>query len=166
MTMPPTRIRVFWSRTRMDGECLLWTAGKVPGGYGAFFVGGKNVMAHRVAWTIAHGPIADGMVIRHSCDRPACVRPSHLIAGTQRDNMADKYERGRACHPRGSAHFRAKLTDDAVLAIRNAVAAGESVATVAARHGVTVANVRLVASGRTWRHVGGPRTVLSTAVTP
>ncbi|WP_428832632.1 HNH endonuclease signature motif containing protein, partial [Pseudomonas aeruginosa] len=50
---------------------------------------------HRLAYADAHGPIPDGMLIRHKCDNPACFNVNHLELGTQRDNMQDASKRGR-----------------------------------------------------------------------
>ena len=34
--------------------------------------------------------------MRHKCDNPPCVRPSHLLLGTHADNAMDASMRGRA----------------------------------------------------------------------
>jgi len=45
------------------------------------------LQAHRVSYELANGPIPAGMVIDHACHRPSCVRPSHLRAVTQKQNL-------------------------------------------------------------------------------
>jgi len=55
----------------------------------------KDVMAHRLAWEYAVGPIPEGMKVLHSCDNPPCCRPDHLFLGTQSDNMKDAAGKGR-----------------------------------------------------------------------
>jgi hypothetical protein len=53
-------------------------------------------MAHRWSWTLANGPIPDGMVVMHRCDNPPCVNPGHLSLGTQLENIADRVSKGRS----------------------------------------------------------------------
>lgn len=62
-----------------------------PNGYGRF----RRDNAHRIAWTIYNGPVPDGKWILHHCDNPSCVNPSHLYAGTPKDNAQDRMKRGR-----------------------------------------------------------------------
>lgn len=47
---------------------------------------------HRLAYYLAHGPIPDGTIIRHSCDNPPCCEWQHLLAGTHADNVRDRAE--------------------------------------------------------------------------
>jgi hypothetical protein len=56
----------------------------------------KNQLAHRVSYLLTYGPIPDGMVIRHRCANAWCVNPSHLLIGTQQQNINDMYARKRA----------------------------------------------------------------------
>jgi hypothetical protein len=79
--------------------CLLWI-GTTPcrHGYGRIRVIGRTspVLVHRIAFELAHGPIPAGMKVCHCCDTPACLNPDHLFLGTQRDNLRDMYDKGRA----------------------------------------------------------------------
>lgn len=77
----------FWTKVRKTSGCWLWTAGKRGGGYGSFYLDGRNRAAHRVSYEWANGPIPADLVVDHVCRTPACVRPDHLRAVTQRDNL-------------------------------------------------------------------------------
>ncbi len=74
--------------------CVEWE-GALSGGYGVRRVRGVRWYVHRLAWTEEHGPIPDGMVVRHRCDNPRCYNVEHLQLGTQSDNTQDMHERGR-----------------------------------------------------------------------
>ncbi len=82
----------FWEKVDVRGpdECWPWLAGKVPGGYGAFFIAGKMLRSHRVAYELAIGPIPEGMVIDHvkarGCNGTDCTNPAHLEPVTVREN--------------------------------------------------------------------------------
>lgn len=58
-----------------------------------------TVQAHRFVYELTFGEIPDGLNVCHRCDNPPCVRPDHLFAGTQRDNMIDKWKKGRGYSP-------------------------------------------------------------------
>jgi len=73
--------------TDKSGDCWIWTGAMRENGYGHILLNGKMRGAHRVAYELAVGPIPHGLVIDHLCRTPACVRPEHLEAVTQRENV-------------------------------------------------------------------------------
>lgn len=68
-------------------ECLIWTANVNSQGYGLFWLKDRKVLAHRLAYEMATGPIPDGLTIDHLCRTTRCVCPSHLEAVTHRENV-------------------------------------------------------------------------------
>jgi hypothetical protein len=67
-------------------DCWTWAATRDRHGYGTFYLGGRNVGAHRAAWSLLVGPIPDGLHLDHLCANPPCVNPDHLDLVTQREN--------------------------------------------------------------------------------
>lgn len=80
--------------------CAEWTGARSRGGHGQIGIDGRRVGTHRVAWTLAYGPIPDGMFVCHRCDNPPCVNPAHLFLGTALDNMRDMVTKGRHAQSR------------------------------------------------------------------
>lgn len=79
----------FWSKVENagEGECWRWTDALTTHGYGQLWLSGRYISAHRIAWTIAYGPIPDGLLIDHLCRNRACVNAAHLDLVTQRENV-------------------------------------------------------------------------------
>lgn len=146
----------FWAKVDRHGpdECWPWTAAVNEHGYGVFNATGRKagplVKAHRFSLELAGVDTAD-LVVRHSCDNPPCVNPTHLSVGSKADNTADMVARGRA--PFGTRSGSAKLTDAAVTEIRARVAAGELHRVLAAEFGVHKATISDVARRRSWTHL-------------
>lgn len=149
--LPRALVARFWSHAKRDrdydpendrdglGPCLLWTGARTKAGYGTFSVGDVKVLAHRLAWRIRNGPIPPDTLIRHRCDVPRCLRPSHLEPGTTADNMRDAVKRGR--------HGTARLTIDQVRRIRELRETGETMPAIAAAIDSTPVLVRNVLRG-------------------
>lgn len=78
-----------------NGDCWLWTGCKLPKGYGQIGIANVPALAHRVSYELANGPIPEGLHVLHACDNPSCVNPTHLLAGTPKDNMQDMISKGR-----------------------------------------------------------------------
>ena len=100
----------FWAKVNKDGPtmphmdspCWLWMAGTDIGKYGFFQILGRSYRAHRIALTLAVGPIAQGLVAMHACDNPSCCNPAHLRAATNAENILDAALKGLM--PSGSRH--------------------------------------------------------------
>lgn len=98
------RLKRFWSKVSKNGpvpkhvphlgKCWIWIAGK-RGKYGTFWHGTEMVSAHRYSYEEQVGKIPPGMFGLHRCDNHICVRPSHIFAGTQKDNALDCLSKGR-----------------------------------------------------------------------
>jgi hypothetical protein len=134
-------------------DCWEWTGNKPDGRYGHFSVSGKAIKAHRWIYAALCGPVADGVVIRHKCDNPCCVNPSHLTAGTPADNVHDMHDRGRNADRRGEKHPLAKLTADDVIELRRLKAMGLTNRAIADKFGISVQQAGKIARRENWRHV-------------
>lgn len=77
----------FWVMVEKTETCWLWMGAKQPEGYGRFGAGpGKSPLAHRFAYELLVGPIADGMTIDHLCRNTSCVNPAHMEPVTREEN--------------------------------------------------------------------------------
>lgn len=124
----------------LDDQGHRWWLGAIDGGsdrsggYGRFQAGPGRLTsvittAHRYAWTLNHGPVPPGLVVRHRCDEQLRTASGHLELGSFGDNTWDAV--ARPCRPshldvRGSAE-RSRAIRDAVLAVL-ATGASSSVA--------------------------------------
>lgn len=69
------------------GPCWLWTAA-LSQGYGHFSYQGRNISAHRFAWTVVMDrPLPKAKQLDHLCRVRACVNPLHLEPVAQSLNL-------------------------------------------------------------------------------
>lgn len=147
----------FWARVKKTETCWLWTGRPDASGYGCVRIRDegrcRSIQAHRAAFGLLTGvlPGADE-VLRHVCDQRHCVCPAHLVAGTHRDNVRDRVERGRCA--RGERNGRAKLSAEDVREIRFEINSGLSSAkSLSRRFQVDLKTICAIRDGRTWRHL-------------
>ena len=117
-------------------------------GYGVAWLDGKCHHAHRLAYSLANGPLVPGLDVRHACDNRKCCNPAHLSLGTRQENMQDAVDRGRV--RRGEDKKNATLNVAKVREIKTSTA---SSADLARSLDVSYGVVHAVRSGKTWRHV-------------
>jgi len=118
-------------------------------GYPRIFFNKKITPISRVYHEKYKGKIPKGHMVRHTCDNPACINPSHLLAGTHQDNVDDKVRRGR--QPRGESSGRAKLTESQVREIRKL--ANPSPTLLGRKYGVSDTTIIDIRKGKIWKHV-------------
>jgi hypothetical protein len=83
----------FWAHVDAMGDCWQWTGTTNTKGYGRFNVSGRQAVAHRVAFEVLVGPIADALQLDHLCRNRGCVNPDHLEPVTRRENILRGYSR-------------------------------------------------------------------------
>lgn len=167
----------FWKYVRKTERCWIWTGSTFKAtGYARTFINRQGKHAHRVSYEMAYGPIPDGLMVLHDCDRfyapgdisyRLCVRPDHLFLGTAADNMADCKQKGRHAvglrngaytkpesRQRGENSGMSKLTDSQVVEIRRRYKAGGiSQEKLGKEYGVTQPLVKEIVHGRIWKHL-------------
>lgn len=145
----------FWSKVAVKGpeDCWEWTAARYASGYGCIRIDGKNKKAHRISYEIHKGPIPDGLLVMHSCDRRHCVNPSHLSVGTQKQNIKDMFLRGREKR-------RIVIPDETIIAIRKDYCGGLSKPEIIKKYGIAFGGFSAIIGGTVRKELfsrsGGP----------
>lgn len=176
----PDIIQRFWARVEkcFHGNecqhcCWAWQGHCLASGYGTVSwklkgAPGKWDYAHRMAWSINHGAIPQGMVIMHTCDYPSCVNPAHLQLGTPQDNARDAQAKGRLMA--GDRHYlrldpekigygeeapNSSLTTEIVITIRQLYAEGWPQKQIADYLKIGTSAVFKIVHRQRWPHIPG-----------
>lgn len=151
----PLTVR-FWKFVKKTPTCWEWHGYREPRGYGKIRIrkrsgNGETFRAHRLAWWLTTGEKLSGKyVLRHLCNNPSCVRPSHLRAGTQKDNVRQCIRDGRRAYLRGEQNGNSRLTSRIICKIRKSSAAGVA---LGRKYGVSGTSITAIRKRRTWKHV-------------
>lgn len=108
--------------------CWLWLRTTNEQGYGRLYVNGVRVYAHRLAYELSKGSIAEGLVVRHKCDTPSCCNPEHLVLGTRAQNANDRDRRGRGRWLHNEERPTIRYSNAVIIAIRSAVGSTRQIA--------------------------------------
>jgi len=127
----------------------LWKGQTDKDGYGIISVKHVKVRAHRLAFYLLHRYLPP--VVRHEEPIPNDINPYRLLAGTQKENAADRARHGNTAS--GARNGRSKLTPEKVRAIRRAADRGAVQAELARHHSVDPTTIRDIVRGRIWKHV-------------
>lgn len=87
-SLPPTER--FLAKVQRSSGCWEWAAGKTQDGYGAFYLNGRSITAHRASWILFRGSIPDAHDVDHKCHNRRCVNPDHLQVATHKQNMENQ----------------------------------------------------------------------------
>lgn len=131
-------------------ECSIFEGFKTAKGYGQKKYKGRLWRAHRLVYTLAHGDIPKGLVVRHKCDNPSCVNLEHLELGTVKDNNHDKIKRGRVKAPKGDSHYNSKLTEESV---RFILTSKLDAKTLSLQLGIDRNYIYTIRKGKAWNHI-------------
>ncbi len=104
-------------RCTLDADgCILWIGATARGGYGSMTVKGKRKQVHRYIFELYTGiKLKPTDFICHSCDKPACIKPDHLMLGDDQLNRQDKINKNRQMQ--GTDQWRSILDKETIALI-------------------------------------------------
>jgi len=143
-----------------DDECWPWTGMVTKSGYGRVRFNGGRYYAHRVIFWMANKGVIElaapkidrdtvGFLL-HKCDNPICCNPSHLMVGSQLDNIRDRDRKNRHADFSGSKNPNSKFSMEQVLTMREEYKNGKTAKALAAEKNVTYSCMKRLLRGKTY----------------
>lgn len=148
-------IRRFLDKVRVtDQGCWDFTGSTDGDGYGQFWFQGRTIGAHRFSAEHLAGLTIHGLCVCHRCDRPICVNPQHLYAGTNSVNTQDRESKQRGA--KGSKVGTSKLSEQQVKEIRDCYQQSQGhkgiLTALAKQYCVSVTAIWIIVHNKGWRH--------------
>jgi hypothetical protein len=136
-----------------DG-CWECTSHSLDKGYPKFTRENRKWFISRWMYTQNIGPIPEGMIVRHKCDNPMCINPTHLELGTPYDNSADMVARGRSTVGKQWKN-KSRIPLEKIKEIKKALKdpIKKSYATIGKKFGVSKNTVMSISKGWTWSDI-------------
>lgn len=134
-----------------NGCHIVTSHARRPNGYPYIQRGGKQKPIHRYTYEQRYGELeSSSIVIRHSCDNPACINIDHLSKGTQQDNMNDKVDRNR--QTKGEDAGKAVITEQEAKLIKYFYE-GWTHDEIASQYRINRRQVSRIRNGSSWKHI-------------
>ncbi len=146
-------IERFIEKISFKNGCWIWIGYKHPRtGQAGINIKGQCKIAYRVFYERFIGP-TNGLFVLHTCDNPACLKPSHLFLGTQDDNIKDMVKKNRQPFAKNSRAI--KFNNEKIKEIRKIFkAAGHpNFDQIAKIYGANRATIYDIFHRRTWKHI-------------
>ena len=105
MRLSEAELSRFVSKVVRVDNCLLWAGTLDYHGYGVFWLNGKMVKAHKIAYNHVFGEVKAGNIIHHVCATRHCVNPEHLTeVEIQNHHLTFNVRKGSDHHNGGKVH--------------------------------------------------------------
>lgn len=140
----------------IEGNCWIWKWGTTPDGTPQAQINGEKWLVTR--W-LKRNELQPGLIVRHKPGihdkpgikhNPSCIRPSHLIVGTSKENMEDRIIDGTDTYTQGPKTY---LTTKQVIEIYLRLLKGEKQSKLAREYGVHKSTIFDIKKGRSWTEV-------------
>lgn len=125
-----------------NSGCWIWMKGVNSAGYGAAYITGVQVLAHKLSKSFSCvDALSPDVDVCHKCDNTYCINPDHLFVGDRTTNMQD-------CSRKGRHVGNTQLTEQQVEEIKQLYNDGLPQYIIGDRYGISQGHVSNLCSGK------------------